>query len=98
MALIKCSECGKEISDKSKKCIYCGNPITIIAINRHCELCGGEIDLNNCECLRCGFTDIFLLNKKTRDESLKRFREKMEEIATGSSKSFRKKENKNEKN
>lgn len=23
MALIKCSECGKEISNKAKKCIYC---------------------------------------------------------------------------
>lgn len=27
MALIKCSECGKEISDKAKTCINCGNPI-----------------------------------------------------------------------
>lgn len=27
MALIKCSECGKEISDKTKKCIHCGNKI-----------------------------------------------------------------------
>lgn len=27
MALIKCPECGKEISDKSKQCIYCGYPI-----------------------------------------------------------------------
>lgn len=27
MALIKCSECGKEISDKAKTCIYCGCPI-----------------------------------------------------------------------
>lgn len=27
MALIKCSECGKEISDKSKNCIHCGCPI-----------------------------------------------------------------------
>ena len=27
MALIKCNECGKEISDKSKTCIHCGNPI-----------------------------------------------------------------------
>lgn len=28
MALIKCPECGKEISDKSKHCIHCGYPIT----------------------------------------------------------------------
>ena len=27
MALIKCSECGREISDKSNACIHCGNPI-----------------------------------------------------------------------
>ena len=27
MSLIKCSECGKEISDKAKTCIHCGNPI-----------------------------------------------------------------------
>lgn len=28
MALIKCSNCGKEISDKALKCIHCNNPIT----------------------------------------------------------------------
>ena len=27
MALIKCSKCGKEISDKALKCIHCGNPL-----------------------------------------------------------------------
>ena len=27
MALIKCEECGKEISDKAKACVYCGCPI-----------------------------------------------------------------------
>lgn len=27
MSLIKCPECGKEISDKSKQCIHCGYPI-----------------------------------------------------------------------
>lgn len=27
MSLIICSECGKEISNKSKVCIHCGNPI-----------------------------------------------------------------------
>lgn len=29
MALIKCPECGKEISDKSQVCINCGYPISI---------------------------------------------------------------------
>lgn len=27
MALIKCPECGREISDKAEKCIHCGYPI-----------------------------------------------------------------------
>lgn len=27
MPLIKCSDCGKEVSDRSDKCIYCGAPI-----------------------------------------------------------------------
>jgi len=30
MALIKCEDCGKDISDKATSCINCGNPITII--------------------------------------------------------------------
>ena len=28
MALINCPECGKEISDRSDKCIHCGCPLT----------------------------------------------------------------------
>ena len=31
MALIKCPECGREISDKAKACIHCGYPIAEIA-------------------------------------------------------------------
>lgn len=27
MSLVKCPECGKEISDKAKECIHCGYPI-----------------------------------------------------------------------
>lgn len=27
MALIKCPDCGREVSDKSKQCIHCGCPI-----------------------------------------------------------------------
>jgi len=27
MALIKCGECGKEISDKANMCVHCGNPL-----------------------------------------------------------------------
>lgn len=34
MALIKCPECGKEISDKSLACIHCGYPLENIADNK----------------------------------------------------------------
>ncbi|MGM9564269.1 MAG: zinc-ribbon domain-containing protein [Faecousia sp.] len=27
MAMIVCPECGKDISDKAKKCVYCGYPL-----------------------------------------------------------------------
>ena len=32
MALIKCPECGKEVSNKAAACIYCGCPLTISAV------------------------------------------------------------------
>lgn len=31
MALIKCPECGKEVSDKAMQCIHCGYPLSDIA-------------------------------------------------------------------
>lgn len=34
MALIKCPECGKEISDKSKQCIHCGYPLNEVSVNK----------------------------------------------------------------
>ena len=36
MALIKCPECGKEISDKSEKCIHCGFPLRNEPIIQEC--------------------------------------------------------------
>ena len=49
MALIKCSECGKEISDKAKLCPHCGFdylfiPTTIETFGYlKCNVCGKEI-------------------------------------------------------
>ena len=34
MALIKCTECGKEISDKATACPHCGCPMTEISNKR----------------------------------------------------------------
>lgn len=50
MALIKCSECGKEISDKAKQCPYCGveNNVTF------CPECGKQLNDNVVTCPSCG--------------------------------------------
>ena len=67
MALIKCPECGKEISDKSKLCIHCGYPLedTINIVEKElsssiCPFCGVQkqhIIKNNIEetCSVCGY-------------------------------------------
>ena len=40
MALIKCSECGKEISDKAAACVHCGCPVSVSKAEEK------QIDLN----------------------------------------------------
>lgn len=40
MALIKCPECGKEISDKATACIHCGYPIASVNDNADVEVNG----------------------------------------------------------
>lgn len=37
MAIIKCPECGKEISDTCKKCIHCGYKVNANKINDICK-------------------------------------------------------------
>lgn len=44
MALIKCPECGKEISDKAPVCIHCGCPLQEPK-NTKCIINGKEYDL-----------------------------------------------------
>lgn len=57
MALVKCKNCGKEISDKSKQCIHCGfEPKEIV--KNICKECGKEIEDNICN--YCGYDN----NKK----------------------------------
>lgn len=41
--LIKCPECGKDISDKAKQCINCGYPI--INMNNNCIINNKEYDI-----------------------------------------------------
>lgn len=44
MALIKCPECNKEISSKSKVCVHCGYPIE--NNNMNCKINGVSYDLS----------------------------------------------------
>ena len=55
MALIKCPECGKEISDKADVCVSCGFPIhTYTPPKRVCGLCGFENEADAEHCRQCG--------------------------------------------
>ena len=52
MALIKCPECGKDISDKAKACIHCGFPIDeyISSLKQKHDVClidGIEYDMSD---------------------------------------------------
>ena len=55
MALIKCRECGKEVSDKAKKCVHCGCPIEKENIDsKVCNNCGYVLNKNDKFCPECG--------------------------------------------
>lgn len=45
--LIKCPECGKEISDKSTQCIHCGFPLNKTDNRNICVINNKEIDLSD---------------------------------------------------
>ena len=56
MALIKCTECGNMISDKSENCIYCGSPISIsLKPSILCPECGTLMEETAEKCTKCGF-------------------------------------------
>jgi len=60
MALIKCDECGRDISDKAVSCPGCGCPVAVkTSVDTiKCEECGKEIDLTASHCPECGFPKI----------------------------------------
>lgn len=51
MALIKCPECGKEISDKADKCPNCGY---FFEKMKFCKFCGEKIPVDSIICTKCG--------------------------------------------
>lgn len=54
MALITCPNCGKEISDKAKKCPNCGVVIQKPKVAKICEECGTELKDGTKICPKCG--------------------------------------------
>ena len=72
MALIKCRECGKDISDTSKKCIHCGADV-ILKIK--CTECNNEFDNTTNICPFCGKKNTNNISASVKDtkKSLKKF-------------------------
>ena len=54
MALIKCTECGKQISSRAEKCPNCGCPIKKELPKLICPECGKEVSENDTKCTICG--------------------------------------------
>ncbi len=74
MAMIQCPECGKEISDKARKCIHCGKVFVEEEIKtKKCSECGTENSLDATECIHCGcpFEEIAMQEKETNDKPKK---------------------------
>ena len=54
MVLIKCPNCGTDVSDKAKQCPNCGEILQTQKIAKVCEECGYELDDNVTICPKCG--------------------------------------------
>ena len=56
--LVRCKECGKEVSDKAPNCLNCGNPLTQNVQQSH----GGAFNLDDpVHALGCFFAVLFLI-------------------------------------
>ncbi len=54
MSLIKCTECGKEVSSQAVSCPNCGAPINDDIRKKYCKHCGEKIDKDCIICPKCG--------------------------------------------
>ncbi|MDE7431913.1 MAG: zinc ribbon domain-containing protein [Lachnospiraceae bacterium] len=53
MAIIKCPNCGEQISDKAKNCVHCGVSF-VWKENKFCSECGTELEEGATACKKCG--------------------------------------------
>lgn len=63
MSLIKCPECGKEISSYATSCPHCGRPMRYTSISQKGNLSPEPIQKDNIICPKCGSSQISA-NKK----------------------------------
>lgn len=81
MALIKCKECGEEISSNAKVCPHCGykNEISV------CPECGKEVNESDANCPACGYP----LHKKTANNIITENLDKITGVKSESYVSFK---------
>ncbi len=71
MALIKCPECGKEISDQAPACIHCGYPLNKTVQSGNFTYSGGGNPTSNApRCPTCGSTNIEKISNLNRGVSV----------------------------
>lgn len=68
MALIKCSECGAEMSDKAKACPKCKAPNEELKIE--CPECGEKVKADSKVCPECGY--VFVKEKTSTSNFAKK--------------------------
>lgn len=66
MALVKCSECGSDISDKSKTCPHCGHENSVWI----CPECRGEVGKWVNTCPNCGYKKGLLSKGKEKNNMI----------------------------
>ena len=89
MALVKCKECGKDVSESAKKCPHCGvDLIEKKEVNkRKCPDCGNDVDKDDKVCKNCGCPLVEEKSDALSDVG-KTITENLDKITGASSKSY----------
>lgn len=65
MALIKCPECGHDVSDKAKLCPHCGYPIYNLS---KCPECGTIVKKGARFCPKCGYSFVSQADEHSKEQ------------------------------